>query len=78
MMAGHLYILVGPGGSGKTAIIGRIQARHPSVQFVPTTTTRPPRPGERDGREYYFVGAADFVELQARGDLLEWENIHGY
>ena len=74
---GHLFVLVGPGGSGKTAIISAVLAARPLVHFIPTTTTRTPRPGEQDGYHYCFVSDSEFAAMQARGELLESERIHG-
>lgn len=74
---GHLFLLVGPSGSGKTTIIQEICKVREDVRFLPTTTTRPPRPGETDGREYFFVSNEAFDEKLARGDFLEWKKIHG-
>lgn len=75
---GHLYLLIGPSGSGKTTIIREVVARRPDVRFLPTTTTRAPRPGERNGREYYFVNDEEFDQALARGEFLEWKRIHGH
>ena len=75
---GHLFVFIGPGGSGKTALISRIQAERPAFRFVPTTTTRPPRPGEVHGREYFFATDGEFARLRQCGGLLEWERIHGH
>lgn len=75
---GHVFLLIGPSGVGKTSIIRAVTARCPSVRFLPTTTTRPPRPGERNGREYFFVDDAEFDRAIARGEFLEWKRIHGY
>lgn len=74
---GRLFVLIGPGGSGKTAIIAAVLACRSEVRFVPTTTTRPPRPGEASGREYFFVSPQEFQTLTAAGALLEWQAIHG-
>ncbi len=75
---GHLFVFIGPGGSGKTAMICRIQAERPECRFVPTTTTRPARPGEAHGREYFFASDGEFEHLRLCGGLLEWERIHGH
>jgi guanylate kinase len=74
---GHLFLLIGPSGSGKTTLIQEVRQRTPLVRFIPTTTTRPPRPGEENGREYYFVSAQEFDQLIQRGELLEWQWVHG-
>lgn len=76
MTRGHLFLLIGPSGSGKTTLIRAACARIPRLRFIPTTTTRPPRPGEQDGREYFFVRPEEFDRLIARGDLLEWQWVH--
>lgn len=75
---GHLFLMIGPSGSGKTTIIREVTARRPDVQFLPTTTTRPPRPGEKHGRDYFFMSEEEFDQAIARGDFLEWQVIHGY
>lgn len=74
---GHLFLLIGPSGSGKTTLIQEVRRRTPLVRFIPTTTTRSPRPGEENGREYFFVTAAEFDQLIQHGDLLEWQWVHG-
>ena len=76
MARGHLFLLIGPSGSGKTTLIRAACGRIPSLRFIPTTTTRPPRPGEQDGREYFFVSPEEFDGLIARSDLLEWQWVH--
>lgn len=71
-------VLVGPSGAGKTTIAGRLVELHPErFVFSVSTTTRPPRAGERSGREYHFVSRAEFMDLVARGDLAEWAKVHG-
>ncbi len=75
--SGHLFILVGPSGSGKTSLIREVCRRLSDVHFIPTITTRKPRPGEINGREYYFVSAEEFQSLLNDKGLLEWETIHG-
>ncbi len=74
---GHLFLLIGPSGSGKTTLIHEVRERTPLVRFIPTTTTRAPRPTEENGREYFFVSEAEFDQLIQRGDLLEWQWVHG-
>jgi guanylate kinase len=74
---GRLVVLAGPSGVGKSSVIDRLRARLPELFFSVSATTREPRPGEVDGVHYRFVGPAGFDELIARGDLLEWAEIHG-
>lgn len=76
---GHVYLLVGPSGGGKTSLIRRVVGDGSSAFcFIPSTTSRPPRPGEMDGIDYYFANDATFDRLIADGDFLEWQRVHGY
>jgi guanylate kinase len=76
--AGHIFLLIGPSGSGKTTLIQALRRRHPEIGFLPTTTTRPPRRGERDGVEYYFIDDSTFDRALSAGDFFEWQPIHGH
>ena len=76
-MRGHIFLLIGPSGSGKTTLIQEVRKVEPAVRFIPTTTTRKPRPGEQHGREYFFASDEEFDALIACGDLLEWQWVHG-
>jgi guanylate kinase len=74
---GRLIVLAGPSGVGKTSIVAALRRQLPELFFSVSATTRDPRPGEVDGVHYRFVGPAGFDELLARGELLEWAEIHG-
>ena len=74
---GIVFVLSAPSGAGKTSISERVVAHMPEVVQVVTCTTRAPRPGERDGREYYFLSRQAFEQHIAAGDFLEWAQIHG-
>src|SRR5215813_11982582 len=74
---GTIFVLSAPSGAGKTSISERIVATMPDVVQVVTCTTRTPRPGERDGREYYFLSRQAFEQHIAAGDFLEWAQVHG-
>lgn len=76
-MSGTLFIVTAPSGAGKTTLVHALLARDPAVQLSVSYTTRPPRAGEQDGREYHFIDEARFVELRDRGEFLEWAQVHG-
>jgi guanylate kinase len=68
---GLLLILSSPSGAGKSTLARRLMAWDPTMRFSVSATTRAPRPGEVDGREYYFRTHAEFEELVAAGQMLE-------
>ncbi|AUS77551.1 guanylate kinase [Actinoalloteichus sp. AHMU CJ021] len=74
---GRLVVLAGPSGVGKSSVVGRLRELLPDLWFSVSATTRQPRPGEVDGRDYHFVGPDRFDEMIEHGDLLEWAEIHG-
>ena len=76
-MAGSLLIVAAPSGAGKTSLVRALLAARPRVRLSVSFTTRPPRPGEIDGRDYCFVSRERFEELNAQGKLLEWATVHG-
>ncbi len=73
----RLVVLAGPTAVGKGTVAAAVRERHPEVWISISATTRPPRPGERDGEHYWFVAPAEFDAMVARGDLLEWAVVHG-
>jgi guanylate kinase len=76
-MAGGLFIVSAPSGAGKSSLVSAVLALDPRLALSVSYTTRAPRAGEQDGREYYFVDAATFREMAARGDFLESAEVHG-
>jgi guanylate kinase len=76
-MSGSLYIVSAPSGAGKTSLVKALLAADPLVRKSVSYTTRPPRPGEENGREYHFVGRAEFEAMVARGAFLECATVHG-
>ena len=70
-------ILSSPSGGGKTAITKRILAKRTDVGYSVSATTRLPRAGEQDGRDYYFLGVSEFESRVNRGEFAEWANVHG-
>jgi len=61
---------------GKSTVVGVLRRRVPDLHFSVSATTRAPRPGEVDGRDYHFVDAAEFDRMVAAGEMLEWAEIH--
>jgi len=76
-MTGHLYIVAAPSGAGKTTLVRLLLENYPGISLSISSTTRAPRPGEEDGREYHFVDVAEFVDSVGRGEFLEWAQVHG-
>ncbi|MEQ3549719.1 guanylate kinase [Pseudonocardia nematodicida] len=74
---GRLLVLAGPSGVGKSSVVAGLREALPDLLFSVSATTRPARPGEVDGRDYRFVDRAGFDALIARGELLEWAEVHG-
>lgn len=74
---GIIFVLSAPSGAGKTSLSKRITATMPNVVQVVTCTTRAPRPGEQDGREYHFLSRQVFEQRIAAGDFLEWAQFNG-
>jgi guanylate kinase len=77
MTKGRLVVLVGPSAVGKSTVVRCVRERLPELVFSVSATTRDPRPGEVDGRDYRFVSRAEFDAMIESGDLLEWADIHG-
>ena len=76
-MIGNLFILTAPSGAGKTSLVRALLARDHQVRLSISYTTRPPRPGEEDGRDYHFVTMAEFTQMLAAGEFLENAEVYG-
>jgi len=74
---GACLLLSGPSGSGKSTLIKELLARYDDIYFSISTTTRPKRPGEVDGKDYFFVSREEFEKEIAEGMFLEWAEVHG-
>ena len=74
---GLLFVLSGPSGVGKDAVIQRLKEQQIGLHFAVTVTTRAERPGEVHGVNYYFATAEDFNRMRERDELLEWAVVHG-
>ena len=78
-MNGFLHLIVtSPSGAGKTTMVRALLEAYPQLVQSVSNTTRQPRPGEVDGRDYHFVDAARFDAMIAEGDLCEWAEVHGH
>ena len=75
---GILFIITGPSGAGKTSILKRVMKEVENLEFSVSYTTRPRRPGEVDGRDYFFVDEKRFKKMVEEGEFLEWAIVHGY
>jgi guanylate kinase len=71
-----LILISAPSGGGKTTLCQHVLARHPDMARAVTCTTRPPRPGEIDGRDYYFLDDASYAQRLASGGFLEHASVY--
>ncbi len=76
-MTSRLTVLAGPTAVGKGSLAERVRTSWPQVWMSVSTTTRPPRAGEREGVHYHFVDEAEFDRLVAEDQMLEWAVVHG-
>jgi guanylate kinase len=77
-MHGNLYIVSAPSGSGKTTLLQHLLRSFKDLKFSVSHTTRPPRPGESEGVEYYFTDRARFMRMVDRGEFMEWAEFNGH
>ncbi len=73
----RLTVLSGPSGVGKSTVVAELRRRSPEIWISVSVTTRRPRPGEVNGREYHFVDDREFDRMAAAGELLEWAEFAG-
>lgn len=76
-MKGNIFIISAPSGAGKTTLCRMLLESTPGIVFSISYTTRPPRPGEVDGKDYYFVDEKSFMDMVRAGEFLEWAEVHG-
>jgi guanylate kinase len=74
---GLMLVLSSPSGAGKTTLSRMLLERYATIELSISVTTRKPRPGEVEGRDYHFIDARSFDAMAARGDLLEWAEVFG-
>ena len=75
--SGSIFLVVAPSGAGKSTLVNALLERDPGIALSVSHTTRPPRPGESNGREYHFVSVEEFMRLRAAGEFLESAEVHG-
>ena len=76
--SGSVLVLSGPSGAGKSTVCAELLSQEPDLSFSVSCTTRPPRAGERDGREYHFLSETRFREYEAQEAFLESAVVHGH
>jgi guanylate kinase len=77
MYSGSMLLVVAPSGAGKSSLVNALLQSEPSLQLSISCTTRKPRPGEENGREYHFLTKEQFIQRRDEGDFLEWAEVHG-
>jgi guanylate kinase len=75
--AGNIFLVVSPSGAGKSTLVNALLEKDTAISLSVSYTTRPARPGDRDGREYHFVTVEDFKARRLRGEFLESAEVHG-
>lgn len=76
-MSGSLFIVSAPSGAGKTSLVHALLNINPQIDLSVSYTTRNPRAGERDGKDYHFVSRDTFLEMAGRGEFLESAEVYG-
>lgn len=74
---GFLFVVSGPSGVGKGTLVAELMKQRKHCRFSVSATTRPPRKGEKNGREYWFFDKADFRAKAKQKFFLEWATVHG-
>jgi len=77
MRKGRFFVITAPSGAGKSSLIRALLKDDPSLRLSTSYTTRPPRPGEQNGREYHFVDDKTFLAMRDQGEFLESAEVHG-
>jgi guanylate kinase len=77
-MSGLLFVVTAPSGAGKSSLIDALLKEDPRLRLSVSYTTRAPRPGEANGREYHFVDDKTFIGMLERSEFLESAEVHGY
>lgn len=75
---GNVFVVSAPSGAGKSTLVQRLVASVPDLRFSISFTTRKPRPGEVNGRDYFFVDEARFDAMVREGGFVEWVEVYGH
>lgn len=75
--SGSLFLVVAPSGAGKSSLVNALLQQEPTIKLSISYTTRPPRPGEQNGREYFFTSVEDFGARRKADEFLEWAEVFG-
>ena len=78
MNRGIVFVISAPSGAGKHSILHPILGQDPNIEYSISATTRPPREGEQDGRDYHFLDEAEFRRRLEAGEFAEWAVVHGH
>ncbi len=78
MERGDLFVVSAPSGAGKSTLCSMVIEKLDGLVFSVSHTTRPPRPGEEHGKDYFFVSEEEFQKLVAKDAFLEWARVHGH
>ena len=76
-MSGNLFVVSAPSGAGKTSLVHALLNINPQIELSVSYTTRDPRPGERDGKDYHFISRETFTAMAGRGEFLESAEVYG-
>ncbi len=76
-LAGSLFMVAAPSGAGKSTLVNALLAQESDLKLSISYTTRPPRPGEENGREYHFTTVEDFLVRKDNHEFLEYAEVHG-
>lgn len=74
---GKIIIIVAPSGTGKSTLIKQLKEEFRELHWSVSFTTRPVRPGEVDGKHYFFISKEEFLKKKNQGDFIEWAEVHG-
>ncbi len=77
-MPGEVFVITAPSGAGKTTLLKQLLAADPQLRFSISYTSRPPRRGELEGKDYFFVTPEEFARLREEGALVEWVEQYGF